>query len=431
MERGHGAHRLFGDASSPGVVVPLEHPEATLPIGDLHWHRARLGRSNDPLVSVSGGVYVWGMVSNTSSTVVVESFGGLFESVDAAERTLVAAEAHIGMLRAIQMDAIDFLDRAQVATADGARTMRDWVAAKADVSPETARDLVRTARYTENRPELRTALLEGDATFDRVVAAARITVDTSEPLFRHLDVAGVRREAARCRTITAEEEQRTFLDRFLVGQPSLDESWWKVFGGLDGYLGALFFKTLDETADQLPDDPQAPKDSSWRRATALGLLVAGDTQAPPQLTVFVDADQATPTDGRAGVYLEAGPRVGRTILETILCDAVTEVIGITGDGTPLRYGRKSRTIPPALRKAIIHRDGNRCAIGGCGSRHRLQVHHITPWSQGGATNPENLITLCWYHHHIAVHQHGLTPLRDPQTRRWTLTRRDRSPPREG
>ena len=320
-------------------------------------------KRNDPLVSVSGGVYVWGMVSNTSSTVVAETFGGLFESVDAAERTLVAAEAHIGMLRAIQMDAIDFLDRAQVATADGARTMRDWVAAKADVSPETARDLVRTARYTENRPELRTALLEGDATFDRVVAAARITVDTSEPLFRHLDVAGVRREAARCRTITAEEEQRTFLDRFLVGQPSLDESWWKVFGGLDGYLGALFFKTLDETADQLPDDPQAPKDSSWRRATALGLLVAGDTQAPPQLTVFVDADQATPTDGRAGVYLEAGPRVGRTILETILCDAVTEVIGITGDGTPPPIREKVTDHPtsppqshhPPGRKPMRHR----------------------------------------------------------------------------
>ncbi|HEX6947845.1 MAG TPA: HNH endonuclease, partial [Acidimicrobiia bacterium] len=278
-----------------------------------------------------------------------------------------------------------------------------------------------------DRPELREALLEGDSSFDRVVAASRITTDTTDPLFRHLDVAGVRREAARRREISSDEERRTFLDRFLVLQPSLDESWWKIFGGLDGMLGAVVDKALTEAVDQLPEDPEAPKDSAWRRATALALIAAGDGDTPAQVTVFVDADQAA-SSGRAGVYVESGPRIGQRMLQAILCDAVTEVVGVNGDGTPLRYGRRSRTIPPSLRRAIIHRDGNRCAITGCGSRNRLQVHHITPWSQGGRTDPDNLITLCWYHHHIAVHQHGLTPIRDPKTRRWTLTRRDRSPP---
>ena len=365
------------------------------------------------------------MGSNTSSTGV----RGLFESVDAAEQTLITGELMIATIRALQWDAIAFLDRAQVATADGARTMTDWVAVKADVSPETARDLVQTARRTEDRPELREVLLDGEASFDRVVAASRITADTSELLLRHLDVSGVRREAARCRLITEHEEQRTFVDRFLVLQPSLDESWWRIFGGLDGVLGAVVDKALTEAADQLPDDPEAPKDSSWRRATALGLLAAGDVDTPAQLTVFVDTDQATPSSGKAGVYMESGPRIGQRMLQAILCDSITEVVGITGDGTPMRYGRRSRTIPPSLRRAVIRRDGNRCAITGCGSRHRLQVHHITPWSQGGTTDPDNLVTLCWYHHHIAVHQHGLTPTQDPNTKQWTLTRRDRSPPR--
>lgn len=58
--------------------------------------------------------------------------------------------------------------------------------------------------------------------------------------------------------------------------------------------------------------------------------------------------------------LEAGPRIGREALEAIICDAVTEVTSRAEDGTPMRYGRQSRTIPPALPRAILHRDDNVC-----------------------------------------------------------------------
>ncbi len=361
------------------------------------------------------------MRSNTRS--VVEAF----ESVDAAEQTVITAERHIARLRAIQIEALDVLDRSQVATGDGARTLVDWVSARADVSQSTARDLVQTMRRTRDRSELQGPLAEGDVTFDRLVAASRITGGSTDPLFEHLDVGGVHREASRRKDLTREEEQRSFRDRFLVLQPSLDESWWRLYGGLDGELGAIVDQAISTGANQLPADPEAPSDSAWRRATALGVLLVGDADVPSQLSVFVDADQATVTSGGAGVYLQAGPKVGRTLLEAILCDSVTEVFTVD-DGEPMRYSRRSRTIPPALRRAIIHRDHNRCAIAGCGSRNRLQVHHIVPWSRGGPTDPENLITLCWYHHHIAVHQHGLTPTQDPKTGRWELAKSARDPP---
>lgn len=367
------------------------------------------------------GLYVPSMRSNTSSAVRT------FESPDAAEQTFVTAERHIARLRAIQMEALEDLDRSQVATGDGARTLVDWVATRADVSHSTARQLVETMRRTRDRSELQDPLSEGDTTFDRVVAASRITVDVSDPLFSHLDVAGVHREAARRTPVTTEDETRTFRDRFLYMQPSLDESWWRLHGGLDGELGAIVDQAITTAADQLPGDPEAPNDSSWRKATALGVLLVGDTDTPSQLSVFVDTDQAVPTNGQAGVYLQAGPRVGRTFLEAVLCDSITQVFTVS-DGQPMRYGRSSRTIPPALRRAVIHRDHNRCAIAGCGSRNRLQVHHIVPWTEGGPTDPQNLITLCWYHHHIAIHQHGLTPIRSPKTGRWELTRSARAPP---
>jgi hypothetical protein len=355
------------------------------------------------------------------------TFESGYESVDAAEQTLVAAEFHIARLRGIQLEALEVLDRAQVATGDGAKSLAEWVTARADVSPETARDLVRTMRRTDSRPELRSPLVDAEVTFDRVVAAARID-SPGDPLWSHLDVAGVRREAARRHRIDDAAESRSGRDRFLVMQPSLDESWWRLFGGFDGATGAIVDQALAAAVDQLPPDPEAPSDAGWKRATALAVMCVGDETVPSQITVFVDTDQATTTNGQAGVYLEAGPRIGRQMLEAVLCDSVTEVVAISGDGTPMTYGRRTRSIPPALRRAVLRRDGNRCAISGCDSRNRLQVHHIIPWSRGGPTDPENLITLCWYHHHIAIHQHDLTPYRHPVHGRWRLRRASRAPP---
>jgi hypothetical protein len=77
---------------------------------------------------------------------------------------------------------------------------------------------------------------------DRVEAVSRIPEPVG--LLQHLDVAAVLREAARRARITAEDEFRSADDRFLVLQPSLDESWWKLWGGLDGVSGAIVDKVL-------------------------------------------------------------------------------------------------------------------------------------------------------------------------------------------
>ena len=331
-------------------------------------------------------------------------------TVDYHQSELIRLERLKAQVVALQIRHLSYLDEAQVTTADGSRSLSEWVAARLDVSPDVAKNLVRTMRRTEDRPDLKDALATGEVTFDRVEALSRIPEDVG--LLEHLDVAGVRREAARRVTITAEDEFRTADDRFLVIQPSLDESWWKLWGGLDGVSGALVDKVLSEASDQLPEFPDGSKgDSSWRRATALIGLCLSDDAPPAQVTVFVDAEEAAPANGRSGVVLEAGPRVGAEALEGILCDAATQVIARTEDGRFMEYGRKMRTAPASLRQAILIRDGNACAGDGCTSRYRLEAHHIVPWSQGGRTDPDNLITLCWFHHHVVVHERGFQPFR--------------------
>ena len=55
------------------------------------------------------------------------------------------------------------------------------------------------------------------------------------------------------------------------------------------------------------------------------------------------AEHAAPTNGEAGITLETGPRIGRKALEALLCESVTEITVHSEDGTPMAYGRRSRS----------------------------------------------------------------------------------------
>ena len=129
--------------------------------------------------------------------------------------------------------------------------------------------------------------------------------------------------------------------------------------------------------------------------------------------MFVDAVEAAASHGDSGMMLEAGPEVGVQALEAILCDATTEVTVNGDDGIPMVYGRKLRTAPPELKRAVTRVAGGVCEADGCNSRYRLESHHETPWSEGGTTDPDDLIALCWFHHHIVIHQRGFQICRHP------------------
>jgi 5-methylcytosine-specific restriction endonuclease McrA len=329
-------------------------------------------------------------------------------TTDQLEQRLMTAEQVVSQARAIQLETLEELDRRQVATGDGSRSLSEWLAARVDLAPSTSKSLVRTMRRTADQPELRDKLAAG-LSFDRVEALSRLQHRDNGDLLLWADVAGVHREAAKQARVTADIEARTAQDRFLVMQPTLDESWWKVWGGLDGHSGSIVDKILAEAADDLPELPDGDPGAAWRRATALVESLLSDDPPEGHVTVIVDAKEAAPTNGEAGVTIDSGSRVGRQALEAILCDAKVEVTARSEDGRFMDYGRTQRTAPPALRRALLAEAGFTCTADGCTSRHRLQVHHLTPWSLGGETNQGELVVLCWYHHHVVVHERGYQP----------------------
>jgi hypothetical protein len=299
------------------------------------------------------------------------------------------------------------------------------------VSPETARDLVATTHRLEDLPDVQEAVATGEIGFDRAVAVGRFA-DRDDNLdlvseMAGFDIAGIRSLAAKRRRMTRIDEERSFQDRYLVVQPNIDESAWQLHGRLPGIAGQVVVQALEAKADTLPNDPdtvsRAARNADALWAISLGALSGGDgatiDTATPLLTVFVDATDAAPANAEAGVVVEAGPRVGRSAVEAILCDGIVEVTARTRDGIPLAMGRRSRVIPPRLRRYILARDGAACTIAGCTSRYRLRVHHITRWADGGRTDPENLTTVCWFHHHVVIHGQGFTidPDSPPQRRK--------------
>jgi hypothetical protein len=120
-----------------------------------------------------------------------------------------------------------------------------------------------------------------------------------------------------------------------------------------------------------------------------------------QIVVHVDA--MTLKEGRDGrCELEHGPTLPIETARRLSCDASIVPIVENENDEPLSVGRKTRIIPPAMRRALSSRDEG-CRFPGCTFHKYVDAHHIKHWADGGATKLSNLITLCRAHHRM-VHK---------------------------
>jgi hypothetical protein len=277
-----------------------------------------------------------------------DSIFGNESPVDQLESDLVQWEAIVSLARARQADLLRRLDVAQVAAADGARTMVDWTAARLDIHHDTARQLVHAAHSLPEHPSIATALAAGEVTLDRSLATIKLVASgASGDLVETgagFDLGGVERLAARHRRITRSDERQIFADRYWASQHSFDQGRARFWGELPGHDLELVEKALQERADALPPTPAEVCDRRPQRMVDALVAMSLDTVDPPLLpdpgeyagpgapgtthrrplaTVFVDAHLAAVTDGEAGAELEFGPRVGPDLLDSILCEGAT------------------------------------------------------------------------------------------------------------
>jgi hypothetical protein len=334
-------------------------------------------------------------------------------SEDQLDQLIVKAESEIGTWRVVEMAAIAEKRRRRSHLQDGYRTIVDWIAARADVSHETARSLCWTATRLGDAPEVAESLASGEISFDRAEQLARLPAE-HRPDHQGYDIAQLRRLVADHKRLTRKRERTTGNGYLNFGHSDeLATSYWGELPGLDA---RIMEKAVDQKADEIiPADQKLAV--AERRALALvaicqdSLYQSGSSEsAPTDVAVMVDARTAAETNGETGVSVLAGPRIGPGALEEILCDGIVEVVGITEEGKPLALGDRKRTVSPKMRRHVLHRDG-KCTVDGCPFNYRLEVHHVQPRGWGGDHDPDNLITLCWFHHHVSVHREGLEIIR--------------------
>ena len=131
---------------------------------------------------------------------------------------------------------------------------------------------------------------------------------------------------------------------------------------------------------------------------------------------------------------ETGTVLGVADARKIACDTRVIPVVMGGLGEVLDVGRATRTIPPAIRRALIARDQG-CVWPGCDRAPiHCDGHHIEHWLDDGPTSLVNLALLCHSHHH-RLHKYNLMlhPPKGPAPpgEGWTVTpappRRARTP----
>ena len=122
------------------------------------------------------------------------------------------------------------------------------------------------------------------------------------------------------------------------------------------------------------------------------------------VNVTVSLDTLLAAKAAAGGEIQGAPILARPTVERLLCDCSVRRVVLDSKSVVVDVGRARRVVTPAGRKALESRDKGVCGCPGCDRAGRT-IHHLKPWAQGGPTDLENQVLLCYWHHRM-VHEGG-------------------------
>jgi Domain of unknown function (DUF222)/HNH endonuclease len=356
---------------------------------------------------------------------------------------------HLDAATARLLDLIRAFD-ARGGWGNGFRSCAAWLSWRVGLEPGAAREHVRVARALGSLPRLAQALARGELSYSKVRALTRVaTPETEERLLavgragtaEHVEmiVRGWRRMD---RKAEAQETTRRHRNRALLVYPDGD-GMVVIRGRLEPEVGAVVMQALAAAREALyrrRETKNVPAGTSSAPVPAGTSMVDGSPEAPTmeqqqadalalvaetalhhrinpgtpgeryQVVVHVDAQVLADAAAPGQSVLEGGARVPAGTSQRLACDASRVVMRHDADGQLTEVGARTRTIPPALRRALHHRDKG-CRFPGCGLPFD-QGHHIRHWAHGGPTTLSNLAVLC-RRHHRAVHEEGFQVERQP------------------
>src|SRR5436853_1676194 len=327
-----------------------------------------------------------------------------YAALDRLGDEIAELSAHLEAATARLLDLIRVFD-ACGGWNSGFNSCAAWLSWRVGLDLGAARERVRVARALTTLPRLAQALARGELSYAKVRALTRVATPETEERLLAVGRAGTTEHVERIvrgwrrvdRKGEAREAARQHSGRALHVYPDEDGSV-RIRGRLAPEVGALLMQALaaarealyQRRADQAPEAD--PPTMEQQQADALALLAETalhhgiDPGAPGEryqvvvhvdAAVLADADQA---DQAGQSVLEDGARVPAGTSQRLACDASRVVMRHDAEGRVTDVGARTRTIPPAIRRALQYRDHG-CRFPGCSVRFG-QGHHIRHWAHG-------------------------------------------------
>jgi len=348
------------------------------------------------------------------------------------EREIGELAAHIAAATCRWLELVAEFDRRNGHEAWGFHSCGAWVAWRCSLDPRSAREHVRVARALERLPLVREKFRRGELSYSKARAITRIANTEIEKELVEMARFATAAQLDRIvrgygRAVSLASAEAAHRDRFLAYEWEDDGSLC-IRGRLAPEDGALLLKALDVGEDAIrargKADAETPQGGSAEptaspranRADALAAVAEaylGGSQKPrpagERYQVVIHAQAKALSAEEAGCELEGGGTIAAETARRLSCEASLVAV-LHGPKGELDIGRKTRAVPPAIRRALHVRDEGRCQFPGCENDRWVDAHHIVHWARGGATKLDNLVLLCCRHHRL-VHEGGFDVLR--------------------
>ena len=344
--------------------------------------------------------------------------------------TRLSAHIHAATYRLLEL--IREYDDSHGWCGPGLNSCAHWLNWKCGINLGAAREKVRVAHALKGLPKISEKFRQGEVSYSKVRAMTRVATEKNEDYLlgvaRHGTAAHVERLVSNYRKVKRNEALELDNERHVMRQLDWyfdDDDSMVLKGRFTPEQGMLIKKVLELILDEdfqeqkdisaeTPVDELKPcsEPISQRRADALVRMAegylskSGTAHSDDRYLVHVHTDMETLKANGTGSEseIDEGRNISAETSRRLSCDAGVVHWLENKEGETLSVGRKTRSIPPAIRRALKRRDHG-CRWPGCSCSRFVDAHHITHWADGGETNIKNLATLCRRHHRM-VHEEG-------------------------
>lgn len=297
------------------------------------------------------------------------------------------------------------------AQASGCETMIDWIRHECHQSWSQARDLVAVGDQIDNLCNSLAVLEERAIGFGHVALIAQTcdkvggglsAEDRLVEVARGVSVSRFRYFCEQARHAEdprgAAREQRDQHEQRQLVINTREDGMVTLGGIFDPAGGALVKAALQPLSRRLGREDD--RSHEQRPADGLVELVSSRTHTyvhiSATLGTLLQVEPAAPAD-------LWGHLVPKETLRRLSCGGSVDRLLFNSESVLIDAGRERRVVSPRQRRVLEQRDRH-CRWPGCSKRASwCEAHHVVHWASGGATDMDNLVLLCWFHHRL-VHE---------------------------